>query len=126
MNERDFQKYIKEITNNLTLEQQEKLLNKLHYNWIPTIHNNFNNKILRKYVKCKSCGKFTSKKNLKEFQKYKIIKDEVVYTDSAYGEFDEIADVTYLITYFKCPYCKRHIEKSRSFYSEENRRERYS
>ena len=121
MTKREFQKIINENLEGLSLEKQKELLHKMEYKWLPEITGKLDRKLSNNYVYCSNCKKYALKKDLKLLFKEVEFKDQVVFIDAGYGDNDEFADVTYLVNYYTCPYCKADIEKSKMYLSEKNR-----
>ena len=120
MKEREFEKLILESMKDLSLEDQEKLLNNIEDKWLPKIKEKFIKKT-KKHTKCFNCGKYSLTKDFKEIYEQVENKGQVVYIDSGYGDDDEFADVTYSVCFSICPICKAKKEKSRMFLFEKNR-----
>ena len=121
MTKREFENLIFDTMSDLSLEKQEEFLNKVYSIWLPDIMKKFSKKISKKYAKCGHCGKYSFIHEFKTISKKEEFKDVIVHTDAGYGDNDQMADVTYLITYSICPKCNANTEKSRMYLSENNR-----
>ena len=122
MTKRQFYQLIGDSIKDLSIEKQMDFLDKLQYNWVPDVAGKRREKIYKKYQKCSTCKKFSLIKDFKKIHKQKEDKGVTVYVDAGYGDDDEIADVTYLVTYSVCPNCGAESEIKRMFLSEKNRR----
>ena len=121
MDKREFEQLIRESIKDLSIEKQMEFFNKLQYNWAPDVAGKFREKIFKKYTQCFNCKKFSLIKDFQQTYKQEEYKGVTVYTDAGYGDDDEIADVTYLVTYSICPNCGAEKEIKKMFLSEKNR-----
>lgn len=124
MTKKDFDSFIKESLKDLPLEEQEEILKKIQYTWLPNIKEKLNKRIVKSYFKCSKCGRYSLKKRFKITYGTELVKGVTVYTDAGYGDDDELADVTYSVKYRVCPLCKELTEESRYYESESNRHRR--
>lgn len=124
MTKREFEQLIGNCIKDLPIEKQVDFMHKLQYNWAPDVAGKFREKIFKKYTRCFECKKFSPIKDFKKTYKQEENKGVIVYTDAGYGDNDEIADVTYLVTYSVCPKCGAEKEIKKMFLSEKNRHSR--
>ena len=124
MTKREFENFIKQSISELPLHRQEEILNKIQYDWAPELTTKFKEKVAKKNLKCKVCGKYSPYKEFLTVYETITDKDVIVYTDCGYGDDDEIADVTYHVSYYLCPICHKKFEQDRYWLSETNKRKR--
>ena len=124
MNKRDFEQLIRESIKDLSIEKQMEFLNKLQHNWTPDVAGKFREKICKKYAYCFECKKYSLIKDFEKIHKTEEHKGVTVYVDAGYGDDDEVADVTYLVTYSVCPKCGAEKEIKKMYLSEKNRHTR--
>ena len=74
-------------------------------------------------VQCSNCGAILYRESLTAGT-YATTSTETVYTDCAYGEDDEIAEVTVIHHVKRCPKCGYEIESHKEKVGETNRRHR--
>lgn len=74
---------------------------------------------------CRTCGKYLSEEDIMVGCYKEVERGALVYQGCGYGDDDKFADVTYLITVYRCPYCGGELKKRKLFDSEENRHSRY-
>lgn len=73
---------------------------------------------------CQECGKYYPKSTTGKSQQ-EVTTVETVYHDAGYGDDDELANVTRLVTFIHCPVCgQSHPEGPGRYLRESNRRTR--
>lgn len=77
------------------------------------------------YIYCKKCNQYHPKEYLQTISRTETSVGECVFTDAGYGDYDEFADVIYLVTSYVCPSCGSNIEKGRTTLYTSNRRDRW-
>ena len=114
-----FQNFIKTWLSNLSIKEQDELLD-MAINEMEEYR-----KIIKdNKIHCRACGEYFDN-TVKTTSEECTLKNECVYSDSGYGDTDEYADVTYLITFYICPYCGHKNEKRRMYLREANRWSRF-
>lgn len=125
MTKRKLEEFLREYLKDKSLEQQEDLLDKICYKWLPTVRGNFKKRLKKSYIKCPKCKKYFSKRiKLKYVNEKETREGQLVTLNPSYDYDDEFADVTYLVKYYICPLCGRKVEADRAVISEKNRRHR--
>ena len=124
MNKREFEAFIKHVMSDLSIAEQEKLIDKICWSWCPEIYKKFNDNLNAKYLKCPKCKKYISRKY------FSIESTEVkecgvlILRDCGDGDNDRVADITYEVIYDVCPHCGKKIQKSKHEIKRENERTR--
>ena len=100
MNKKEFTSYIKTNINNLSIEKQIEILNKIQEEYVPYIQE----RILKNKILCCNCDKYSNKVKFKTITKQEN-RIETTYTDAGYGDNDMYGGVEYLVKYRICPLC---------------------
>lgn len=121
MTKKDFETFLRGNLKKLPLEEQEALLEKIRDKWMPDITSKLDKRIEKSYIKCLQCGRYSLTKSFKIEKKEEKRYGIQVYVDRGYGDGDEVADVTYMVTYYTCPICGGLTEKNKIEMYQENR-----
>ncbi len=127
MNKKEFTKYMEEQTQGMTEKQKIALLRRMQGNWVPTLIRNSQKELglyvepknEHKYVKCRKCGRYFLKNDIKSKFEEETTK-ECTYTARGQGDDDMIGDVTYNVEYKTCPWCHRRQVISKTHVRTEN------
>lgn len=112
MNKTELKKILVTTLKPLSTEKKLEFLNKLRYDWIPSLHKELTEKATKGQQKCKHCGKYSREKDFIYDNRIEV-KNVQTYSDCGYGDDDRFGDVEFEIKYAKCPKCGKEHEISR-------------
>lgn len=112
MNKTELKKILVTTLKPLSTEKKLEFLNKLRYDWIPSLHKELTEKATKGQQKCKHCGKYSREKDFIYDNRIEV-KNVQTYSDCGYGDDDRFGDVEFEIKYAKCPRCGKEYEISR-------------
>ena len=121
MNKREFESFLMRDLKNKSIEQIEDTLNKIQLLWIPELSDKLYDKFSKSHFHCESCERWPEIKDSEEVQQTIPGKDVPVLSEEGKVERDLVADVTFLVTYRICPYCKHPNYKDQEITSITNR-----
>ncbi|MBP3255025.1 MAG: hypothetical protein J6M60_00830 [Clostridia bacterium] len=121
MNQREFKNFLMKDFKNLSIEKIEDTLDKIELKWLPEITDDLYNKFTKEHFRCDFCCRWPKIKECEEIHQTIGGKDVPVLNEEGKSEIDLVADVTFLIKYRICPFCKRPHYMSQETTSIKNR-----
>ncbi len=117
MNREKFVNHLNRILEGKTLEEKEKILNRISDlleevidTWIPE----YEELLTEGYSVCPNCGQYLLTDNFETTYETET-RIEPTYIDSGYGDDDRHGKVEYSVIYSKCPVCDYKEEKGRIY-----------